>query len=460
MTRLNRFLSAACILLASSLAGIAAAQTPAPLPAAAFPLPLDKKMNMVRCTTCHDAHFQSGGNGMLLRSGDINALCTDCHTLADTASPAAHLDPSTGVLWPGPQYGTLFPRVTDTSQRGFCSNCHQAHGWPDEANAGQDYPSLLVNREENLCFACHDGSPAAKNVIASFAKSYRHPTTDYSNRHTTTEDGVPANFGTSNRHAECTDCHDAHVARADATAPVAPAAWNSIRGVSRIAVTNGAAGTAPAYTYRGPTDTTAPVAEYQLCFKCHSSWTTRPAGQSDLAVRFNTNNPSFHPVEGQGKNLNINVNSFVPGWNALRTTYCSDCHADNDASVRGPHGSQYRYLLKRPYVASGASRTTAATEACFDCHTFATYASTVSSDTVLGYSRFNRPGFEEGHSFHVVKKGAPCYACHDSHASSTKPHLIVTGRVPGLNSYTETATGGSCSPTCHGTQTYRINYAR
>lgn len=433
---------------------------PVGIAAPATSLPLDKTMGMVRCSTCHDAHFQSGGNGMLLRGGNVNALCSDCHTLADTTSPAAHLSPSTGVLWPGPQYGTLFPRVSDTSQRGLCTNCHQAHGWPDQANVGQDYPSLLVNREEKLCFACHDGSPVAKNVRASFTKSYRHPTTDYGDRHTTTEGDAAAAFGTSNRHAECADCHDSHVARADASPPLAPAASNRIRGVSRVAVTNGAAGTVPAYTYRGPTDTTGPVAEYQLCFKCHSSWTTRPAGQSDLAVRFNTNNPSFHPVEGQGKNLNIRTNSFVAGWNAARTTYCTDCHTSDDVGVRGPHGSQYRYLLKRPYVASGAARTTASTEACFDCHTFATYGTTQSSDTVLGYSRFNRPGFEAGHSLHVQEKRAPCYACHDSHGSSTQPHLIVTGRNPGLNSYTETATGGSCSPTCHTPRTYTINYAR
>lgn len=424
-------------------------------------LPLDKTMGMVRCSTCHDAHYQGAGNGMLLRSGNVNALCTDCHTLADTTTPAAHLNPSTGVLWPGPRYGTLFPPVTDATQRGFCTNCHQSHGWPDGANPTQDYPTLLVNREENLCYACHDGNLSAKNLLLQFTKSYRHPTADYSGRHTWTEGGTPAAFGTVNRHAECEDCHNSHVASADPTAPVAPTASNAIRGVGRVAVTNGAAGTLPTYTYRGPTDTTAPVAEYQMCFKCHSSWTTQPAGQSDTAVQFSSNNPSYHPVEAPGKNTNVNPNAFVNGWSGPSTMYCGDCHTSDDVTVRGPHGSQYRYLLKQPSFASSSRRTMASTELCFNCHSFNTYANPAATTTQQNYSRFGASGGDnEGHTSHVSGHQAPCYACHGSHASTTKPHLIVTGRNPGINSYTETATGGTCSPTCHGTESYTVSYAR
>jgi predicted CXXCH cytochrome family protein len=423
-------------------------------------LPLDKKMSTMQCSTCHDVHYQSGGTGMLLRSGNVNALCTDCHTLADTTTPAAHLDPSTGVLWPGPQYGTLFPAITDATKRGVCTNCHQPHGWPDDANPGQDFPALLVNREENLCFACHDGNPVAKNILIQFTKSYRHPTTDYNGRHAWSEGGNPSAYGTANRHAECEDCHNSHVASADSNPPVAPDASDRIRGVDRIAVTNGSAGTAPTYTYRAPSDTTAPIAEYQMCFKCHSSWTTQPTGQSDTAVQFNTNNPSYHPVEAQGKNINVNTNAFVNGWVGASTMYCSDCHSSDDGTVRGPHGSQYRYLLKQPSVASSSRRTMASTEVCFNCHRFNTYANNNATTTEKAYSRFNNPSSEDGHTSHVGDHQYPCYACHGSHGSTTKPHLIVTGRNPGINSYTETATGGSCSPTCHGTESYRINYAR
>ncbi len=441
-------------------ATITATATITPIPNA-FPLPLDKKTAAVRCMTCHNVHYQGAGAGMLLRSGNTNALCTDCHTLADTTTPAAHLNASTGALWPGPKYGTLFPAITDTTQRGACSNCHRSHGWPDEGNPGQDYPTLLVNREENLCYTCHDGTVTPKNLLVQFTKSYRHPVPDYSGRHSTSEDGAPSAYGTANRHSECADCHNPHLVNADATAPSAPTASNRIRGVSRIAVANGAAGTVPTYTYRGPNDATAPITEYQLCFKCHSSWTTQPAGQSNTAVQFNSNNRSYHPVEAQGKNTNINVNSFANGWTGTSAMYCSDCHSGDDATVRGAHGSQYRYILKQASIASSSSRTTASTELCFNCHSYNTYANTGATTTQENYSRWSSAGSQDnGHTAHVVNHRAPCYACHASHGVATQPHLIVTGRSPGINTYTETTNGGTCSPTCHGTESYTITYAR
>ena len=37
---------------------------------------------------------------------------------------------------------------------------------------------------------------------------------------------------------------------------------------------------------------------------------------------------------------------------------------------------------------------------------------------------------------------------------------MVTGRTPGLTSYTATPSGGTCNQTCHTARTYSINYAR
>jgi len=99
-------------------------------------------------------------------------------------------------------------------------------------------------------------------------------------------------------------------------------------------------------------------------------------------------------------------------------------------------------------------------EICFVCHRYDTYANNNASDTVKGYSRFNPPTWNRGHTFHVGAKQYPCYACHDSHGSTTKPALIAIGRNPGLNNYTQSSNGGTCYPTCHGSETYTINYAR
>jgi len=418
-------------------------------------LPLDRTSNQLQCSTCHAVHGAANADGSLLRLAASRTVCLDCHTLADTsATPAKHVVTADArTLWPGGAYGTTFPARTAAGEQGSCTNCHQTHGWPDAANTAQRYPNLLVDREQNLCYTCHDGSPVVKNVRAQFGLGFAHPADTYTGRHAATEGGTPAAYGTANRHSECTDCHDAHQAKGDAVAPTAPAVSNRVRSVGGVQVTNGAAGATPGYTY-----VASATREYEICLKCHSSWTTQPAGQSNLAVRLNANNPSFHPVEAAGKNTGINVNSFVPGWNAAKLTYCTDCHTSSDTTVRGPHGSANRYVLKKPSTASSASRTMTSGESCFDCHNYNTYANAGSTNTVKGYSRFNLPTFDKGHTFHVADKKFPCYACHESHGSTTLPHLMVTGRSPGLNSYTHTATGGTCAPSCHGTETYTVNY--
>jgi hypothetical protein len=230
--------------------------------------------------------------------------------------------------------------------------------------------------------------------------------------------------------------------------------------VGRVDVINRGPGIKPTYTYRGPSDATPPVTEYQVCFKCHSSWTTQPPGQLDLAVLFNSNNPSYHPVEARGRNRNIHRKSFVNNWIAEKLTYCTDCHSSDDPEVRGPHGSQHRYILKKMYVASSRKRRMSRDEICFDCHRYETYADGRAKKKVKGYSRFNQRATKKGHSFHVGKKQVPCYACHDSHGSTTQPYLIVTGRNPGLTKFTQTRKGGTCESTCHKSKKYKVNYRR
>jgi cytochrome c len=99
-------------------------------------------------------------------------------------------------------------------------------------------------------------------------------------------------------------------------------------------------------------------------------------------------------------------------------------------------------------------------EACFACHSYDVYANETSIVSVRGASRFNRPNTEMGHAEHVGGERVPCYSCHVAHGSTTLPFLLGTGRTPGLRAYTSTATGGTCTPTCHGPESYRVNYAR
>lgn len=428
------------------------------------------------CEQCHVQHGGGSPNPYALFNANTNALCAGCHGApavngiyqGPTSYNASSHANSTVMVWPGPDatVDAGAPPAKVSGDAGKCVNCHTPHGYRDATGL---IPSMVSSREEKLCIVCHDGSPAAKNVKTDLAKTYRHPIGDAVSRHDEAEGGTAAKYGvtpTNNRHSECVDCHNPHLAKADGTPPTAPTASNRLLGVGRIAVTNGAAGAVPIYTYRGPADS-SPVLEYEVCFKCHSSWTTLPLTTpsgglpQDKALQFNPANRSYHPVEAVGKNTNINVNAFVNAWTATKTMYCTDCHTSDATAVRGAHGSLYNYILKKDYRASSSSRTMSSSEVCFDCHLYDTYANNNASSTVKGYSRFNPPAFSEGHTFHVGSKQRPCYACHDSHGSATLPHLMVTGRSPGLNSYTENATGGSCSPSCHGSESYgKINYPR
>jgi predicted CXXCH cytochrome family protein len=415
------------------------------------------------CAQCHDQHASRAGAPTggpfpyLLFAANDNALCATCHDgpgRFDVYPGTAPWSASTHavspiVVWPGPE-----PEGRPAADAGKCVNCHDAHGNRD---ADGIVPSMLAVREEGLCLGCHDGQPAP-DVRTPFLRAFRHPV-GQGGRHDAGEGGDPARFAGAFRHAECADCHNPHRGSRDQVPPAPPAASNRLLGVSRVKVTNGPAATRPVYTWAGPAETGF-AAEYEVCFKCHSSWTTQPVGQSDLALLLNPNNPSFHPVVQTGRNRNIDPLAFANGWTWDRLVYCSDCHGSDDPSVRGPHGSSYRHLLRKDYAATSTATPMAPTDLCFDCHSWDTYANDRAADASLAASRFNPPAEARGHAYHVGRREMSCYACHQSHGSTQRPALIATGRAPGLAGYTQTATGGSCTPTCHRTVSYAVNYLR
>jgi predicted CXXCH cytochrome family protein len=159
-------------------------------------LPLDAA-SQVACMSCHTLHYAPTSDGSLARESDTVTLCTDCHTLPDTT---AHLDAATGVLWPGGEYGSTFPQVTDAGKRGACTNCHQPHGWPDDGTPSQDYPTLLVEAEGDLCFTCHDGDPVTPSIYDKF-----NPSPAYSD---TSASGAP--IDQVHDAALCAKCHNPH----------------------------------------------------------------------------------------------------------------------------------------------------------------------------------------------------------------------------------------------------------
>ncbi|HEY3400430.1 MAG TPA: cytochrome c3 family protein [Geothrix sp.] len=247
----------------------------------------------VECLTCHDIHKAPATTptGMLLRVSNSTALCTDCHTLADTTTANTHTNPTTGILWPGDQYGgSTYPAYTLAADRGACKNCHTPHGWPDANNAGLKYANALGAEQDNLCETCHDSNgPSIKDIRTEIIKTTHHP--------------VERNSG---RMVGCADCHNPHMATAGVHTYATTADLNrnrlradaggvlnnmyALRGVDGVAInyTGVALWTAPtaaAFTkIAGGSPTVAASGatyEYQVCFKCHTSYSfgsTPPPG--------------------------------------------------------------------------------------------------------------------------------------------------------------------------------------
>jgi hypothetical protein len=237
--------------------------------------------------------------------------------------------------------------------------------------------------------------------------------------------------------------------------------------------------------------------EYQVCLKCHSSFTTLPTyapdgfgwnGTSplpdyianglgklistnpaqvldsrDLAKEFNSFQVSFHPVAAQGRNVNMAASSFVSPWSQDSILYCGDCHDNGSGATNGPHGSPLLHILDgaTEYITQTNPSLSCAPggcpsihdpgELCFKCHQYGTYATGINPVTT---TRFRR-GTENLHAFHSF---GSCYTCHDSHGSE-QDHLInfdttVVSIFSGFNSQTawnfNAATNtGTCYLSCH-----------
>ena len=246
----------------------------------------------VHCLSCHDIHgapIATTPAGMLLRVSNSTALCTDCHTLADTTTANTHVNPTSGILWPGDQYGgSTYAAITDTTLRGACKNCHTPHGWPDANNPGGKYAFALGAEQDNLCLTCHDADgPSTKNVRAEITKTIHHP--------------VERNSG---RMVGCADCHNPHMATAGVHTYTTTADLNrnrlraaaggvlnnmyALRGVDGVAFNYTGLGmwavpTSANFTKISSGSPTVAASgaefEYQVCFKCHTSysWGTNPA---------------------------------------------------------------------------------------------------------------------------------------------------------------------------------------
>ncbi len=390
-------------------------------------LPLDNASRVV-CMTCHSPHYaDSGGanagagDGYLLNQ-DIGELCLSCHILADAAA-GSHFDAADGALWPGGEYGSSFP-AHGADRRGTCVNCHWPHGWADDDQPAADYPRLWVEQydiaadgsdpddAEDLCYTCHDGTPARTDIRGDFLKGangaeiFHHPVMDSEQ--------------SAGRSVECTSCHNPHRARGD----------NRLAGVDGIDLTGSPVGA-------GTANPREPL-QQEVCFKCHGdSYNSARSLTSNKRLDFATDdsNSGYHPVTQPGRNQSANLAAQLRGGLSIASTLaCTDCHnsdataavpgavVDSAALTQGPHGSTQATILRasfdKDYTGQGAWNNDRA-NLCFLCHDPAVLLPRRFADGAR--TNFYQDGGRDNlHDYHLGDKSAThsCLSCHfDIHSN-------------------------------------------
>jgi hypothetical protein len=255
----------------------------------------------------------------------------------------------------------------------------------------------------------------------------------------------------------CSDCHNPHIV--SSRGAVVPYASGLIQGVSGVD-RNGAEIRSATY-------------EYEVCFKCHSDYTPdvsyvpRVLSVVNKRLAFDPSNPSYHPVVGMGRSSNVPSipSSLQPTLRPSDMIYCTSCHADDEGSSRGPHGSSFTPILKERYELTDYTPESYETYAlCYRCHE----RSSILGDASFAKKTIRTTPSGGGHSGHLAA-GAPCSACHDPHGvdpagsgvagdTGSHTHLLnfdtrIVLPKPG-NPYPvfidAGAFSGSCTLVCHG----------
>ncbi len=310
--------------------------------------------------------------------------------------------------------------------------------------------SMKISGEETVCLSCHGNSQSRQAMIqggylksgadrrltdigSELRKPYSHPALTVAGVHRQLE-ALPEEIVSAARHAECIDCHQPHML--DIGKP--------FRGISGKRVGN----------FIADIDK-----EYELCYRCHSSSANLPARSTNKHAEFKQTNPSFHPVEAEGRNkyvisLKAPYAAVAEKPGDVSMISCSDCHGSDDpGGPRGPHGSRYRGLLKVNYeMEDGRPESEYAYALCYKCH---------ERSSILGNESFPY------HALHIEGNratdmaGTSCFTCHDAHGSTRYQFLIRFNEdvvePNSLGKLEFKAQGvasrhGSCLLTCHGVE--------
>ncbi|PKM80353.1 MAG: hypothetical protein CVU89_14180 [Firmicutes bacterium HGW-Firmicutes-14] len=379
------------------------------------------------CLVCHNSHGRTTDGStsadkvipkmLVVNDGPNSEICNKCHeypSIADitvgypgfsTFSQGVH---KSKAQWPGGRY---YPEPASAEVKGKCINCHDPHGtavidaWGNVTNIVGN----VFDWEEKVCYECHDGITAASNLKFWEEQGIGHlPGASYL-VHSFDED-----IKTAERHVECLDCHNVHAVQDfDATEDLTTRLSKAFKGVSGVKVTGSPSVNTPdptsqtwkdnpyavsgySYLFLENVDTEpAELREYMVCFKCHSSYSGATTGGKRIIAYLNPNNVSTHGFSFTEKTsfINTKINSIPdklfpndtskPGYafhpsnpNQRFNLTCSDCHGNPDTTggkPRGPHGSNWEYILK------GNPRSSSF---CNECHPATQYGSDSAAATL------------------------------------------------------------------------------
>jgi hypothetical protein len=385
---------------------------------------IDSKLEVYGATTTVAAH-------PLQRMG-----CRGCHyaTIGDAGEVGNSRFPHQSLGWK-----LLFDEATMTG-----SASDDLAGDPNRIIPKMDVVCLschavfedldLAEESGGLCFNCHASKYGAPDIKPVTLKASTMGITDITRDHDA-EEGIASAFSGGNRHAECTDCHNA--------AEIYP--WDStpITGMWGVSVNSESWDAPPTLVKVDQVSS-----EEDLCFKCHATdpvnWNlTLPNSKyyvdgaggtlptENKAFAFNTKNSAYHPVRTAGRNQSTALKGQLSsaGLSTTSTIECVDCHnndetgdepsergvAANSDAVSGPHGSDYAPLLRAKYWTNAVSLPSATATAinqaaveenlalCFLCHEA---NKLLSNDPNIYSTNFSNDGGQNFHYRHLIAIGA------------------------------------------------------
>lgn len=402
-------------------------------------------------------HNYTTNSNALSDGTKMNANCVKCHDAQNAEASqktnfGAHDNTARRLVT------ALGGTLADPYEEQFCYRCHSkttdAVGGTVKPAAGRDWYNAAAM------------TTAAEDTFSAFnGKTYGHLPGNYSGIHKPTTTDETFAYISANKHVECADCHDPHMAQktvhtAGTNAIAATSPLNGIEGVATPAWP--AIWTAPAQSAYGA----APVAatyEWQVCFKCHSgansnvaTWGgTLAAAWTDLGLEFNPNNRSVHPVVSSLNNQTGELapkaeiaTAMVAPWTAVgtQTMFCSDCHqTDSTGGSKGPHGSAVKWMLAGankawPYNNSTLNGTNGTTNFILDT------ASTTSPTATGGVFCLNCHTWTAAGAVHTDANhniSIPCVGCHIRVPHGGKvSNFISTNTAGKVARYSPTGDGG------------------